>query len=46
MPCVLVEVSFIDHRIEGERLLQDDYQNLIARALFNGIKSYFSSLDA
>lgn len=41
MPCVLTEVSFIDHAVEGKRLADRSYQRLIAEAIFLGIKAYF-----
>lgn len=41
MPCVLVEVSFIDHPVEGERLADRRYQRLIAQALYQGVKAFF-----
>lgn len=41
MPCVLVEVSFIDNPVEGARLITRDYQKLVAHALFHGIKQYY-----
>lgn len=37
MPCVLVEVSFIDHQLEGRLLADKKYQKLIASALYEGI---------
>ncbi|MCB0325122.1 MAG: N-acetylmuramoyl-L-alanine amidase [Bdellovibrionales bacterium] len=41
MPCVLVEVSFIDHPVEGKRLATRRYQKLIAAALYEGVRAYF-----
>ena len=41
MPCVLLEVSFIDHPTEGNRLVDRRYQRLIASAVFEGLKKYF-----
>lgn len=41
MPCVLVEVSFIDHPVEGARLGTRRYQKLIAASLYEGIRAYF-----
>lgn len=41
MPCVLIEVSFIDHPVEGARLGDRRYQKLIANSIFSGLKSYF-----
>jgi N-acetylmuramoyl-L-alanine amidase len=40
MPCVLVEVSFIDHSREGKRLLSEAYQKLLAQALLKGVKDF------
>ena len=40
MPCVLTEVSFIDHPKEGARLLTVRYQKLIAEAIYRGLRSY------
>lgn len=42
MPCILAEVSFIDHPVEGQRLASRRYQRLIALALYQGIREYFS----
>jgi N-acetylmuramoyl-L-alanine amidase len=41
MPCVLVEVSFVDHPVEGRRLIDRKYQKLIAQALYEGVKEFF-----
>jgi len=46
MPCVLVEVSFIDHPSEGRRLGERRYQRLIAQAVYDGLKEYFDSQAA
>lgn len=40
MPCVLVEVSFIDHPIEGRLLATERYQRHIADGVFEGILAY------
>lgn len=40
MPCVLVEVSFIDHKLEGLLLADKRYQKLIAEALYKGIVKF------
>ena len=40
MPCVLTEVSFIDHPVEGKNLITEKYQRDIAEGIFNGIKHY------
>lgn len=37
MPCVLVEVAFISHRVEGKHLLSPEYQEVLAEGLFLGI---------
>ena len=41
MPCVLAEISFIDHPVEGGRLITPRYQRLAALGLYQGIKTYF-----
>ena len=41
MPCVLVEVSFIDHPLEGRRLTDKRYQRLIALSLYQGVRKFF-----
>ncbi len=41
MPCVLVEVSFMDHPVEGRRLIERRYQRLVAEALYRGIRDFF-----
>lgn len=41
MACALTEVSFIDHPVEGARLIKPEYQHLVAEGLFNGIKMFF-----
>lgn len=45
MPCVLVEVSFIDHPMEGKRLGDKRYQRLIAQALYEGVKNFFAKRE-
>lgn len=37
MPCILTEVSFIDHHEEGRLLSSPKYQRLIAKGVFEGI---------
>ena len=41
MPCVLVEVSFIDHPVEGKRLRSRRYQKLVAMGIYQGIRNFF-----
>lgn len=41
MPCILTEVSFIDHPLEGKRLGDERYQVLIAQALYEGVRAFF-----
>lgn len=43
MPCVLAEVSFIDNKIEGSRLITREYQRLVAESLFEGIVAYLKN---
>jgi N-acetylmuramoyl-L-alanine amidase len=37
MPCALVEVSFIDHPVEGSSLGNDQYRELLAKGIAEGI---------
>jgi N-acetylmuramoyl-L-alanine amidase len=45
VPSVLVEVSFMNHPIEGKLLHTDTYRDRIARGLLDGIKAYIESLQ-
>ena len=45
MPCVLVEVSFIDHALEGAKLVKRDYQLQVAEGIYRGIRDYFARLE-
>jgi N-acetylmuramoyl-L-alanine amidase len=42
MPCVLVEVSFLTHPVEGRRLASDAYQAAVAEGLYGGIAAYLA----
>jgi len=44
-PAVLVEFGFISNREEERKLLNESYQNILAQAVFEGIKSYIHSYD-
>ncbi len=41
MPSILIEVGYISHLEEGKRIYSSTYQKLIAKAIANGIDSYF-----
>jgi N-acetylmuramoyl-L-alanine amidase len=41
MPAVLVEVGFITHPTEAQRLVNKQYQQWLAEGLANGIEQYF-----
>lgn len=43
MPSVLVEVGFITHPKESQRLVDDDYINHLARGLADGVERYFAN---
>ena len=43
VPSILVETAFISNPHEERRLNDDAYQDKIARAIFAGIKDYFST---
>jgi N-acetylmuramoyl-L-alanine amidase len=40
MPCVLVEVSYLTHPLEGARLATADYRRALADGIYQGIRSY------
>jgi N-acetylmuramoyl-L-alanine amidase len=42
MPCVLVEMSFLTHPMEGRRLASDPYQAAVAEGLYAGIAAYLA----
>ena len=42
MPSILIEVGYISHPKESARLVNKDYQKLLANGIANGIESYFS----
>ncbi|HAC79338.1 MAG: N-acetylmuramoyl-L-alanine amidase [Candidatus Binatia bacterium] len=43
MPCILVEVGFLTHPVEGQRLSTRRYQNDLAEGLARGIKRFLRS---
>lgn len=46
MPAVLIETGFISNKYEARLLSDQNFQWTIAKAIFNGIAEYFSSVDA
>jgi len=42
MPSILVELGYISHPVEGKRLYDKNYQQLLANGIANGVDSYFS----
>jgi N-acetylmuramoyl-L-alanine amidase len=40
MPSILAEISFINHRVEGKRLADPAYRQLVAQALADGVRRY------
>lgn len=40
MPCVLAEVSFLTHRVQGKLLRSSAYREAIAEGLFHGIARF------
>lgn len=45
VPSVLVEIGFINHKVEGKLLTTAGYRDRIANGLFYGIKAYIDSLQ-
>jgi N-acetylmuramoyl-L-alanine amidase len=46
MPSVLVEMFFITHKTEGRAMSQENYQNAVVDALYDGIVKYSESMLA
>jgi len=42
MPAVLIEVGFASNRTEREKLLSEEYLNMLTNAVFKGIRNYIS----
>ena len=42
MPCVLVEMSFLTHPVEGRRLGTDAYQAAVAEGLYAGVAAFLA----
>jgi len=43
MPAILVETGYITHPEEGENLMNNNYQSLLAKGIFEGIERYLSN---
>lgn len=44
VPCILVEVAFVDHPVEGKRLILKSYRQSIAEGLAAGIRGYLDGV--
>ena len=44
-PSILVETSFIDHKVEGKLLASDKYHATLAKAIYNGINEYIKGFN-
>lgn len=45
MPAVLVEIGYISNQNESKKLINNDYQNLVAKGVADGIELYFQKND-
>lgn len=45
IPSVLVELGFLSHPIEGPRLTNTDYQNALAKSLYEGLVKFKETMD-
>jgi N-acetylmuramoyl-L-alanine amidase len=45
MPSILIETSFISHKIEGKRLMEDSYQKAICESIADGIEKYIDTTN-
>lgn len=46
MPSILAEVSFINHKVEGKRLAESAYRQVLAAAIADGVKRYSRSVKS
>ncbi len=44
-PALLIEVGFIDHPVEAQKLADSNFQKRIAKHIANGILAHFAQLD-
>jgi N-acetylmuramoyl-L-alanine amidase len=42
VPSVLVELGFITNSSDYQKLISDQYQNIFAQSIYNGIVQYYS----
>lgn len=45
MPSILVEAGFMDNLEEAKLMLDVEYQNKVAKAILNGVNSYFGKVN-
>lgn len=45
VPSALVEIGFLTHPMEGPRLVQDSYLDVIAQSLHEGIIAFYEGMD-
>ncbi len=45
MPAILIETGFITNSTERKKLLSDNYKNVLAEGIVEGIESYIKSID-
>ncbi|MCD4817220.1 MAG: N-acetylmuramoyl-L-alanine amidase [Candidatus Cloacimonetes bacterium] len=46
MPAVLIELGFLSNKKEEKKLMKDSYQNTLAKAIFEGLKSFKLKYDS
>jgi N-acetylmuramoyl-L-alanine amidase len=42
IPAVLIELGFIPNKTDREKLISEQYQNIYAQSIYQGIKSYYT----
>lgn len=45
MPCVLLELFYIDHKVDGVLLSQNKFREELANGVYSGIKDYLEQLE-
>jgi len=46
MPCILIEMGFLDHPVEGRRLGNRSYREIVAAGIGQGIENYLRAAGA
>lgn len=45
MPCILLEMFYVDHKLDGKLLSKKEFRKLIAKGIFNAINEYYKKRE-